>query len=83
MRHFAVVLIVFLLVAMGPPGIEGLSQITGLQIVAGTYEFQGDITIIRATGTHPKTGMEWQVLGIWQHGLPVKIITHSPRNWGS
>lgn len=53
-------LLFWLIVAMGSSGMEALSQITGLEIVEGTYDFQADHIMVRAWG-RSSIGLTWQV----------------------
>lgn len=61
---------------MGPLGLEGLSEIAGMDISVGSYDMQEENTIIEAEGQ--KNGVIWQVWGVWRNGNIQSLWFHSP-----
>ena len=62
---------------MGSAGVEALSQITGLEVVQGYYDFQADHINIYANGKS-NTGLSWNITIEWKNGLPNCIVLSEP-----
>ena len=67
------ILYLLLIVAIGAEGLAALSQITGLEISSGRYDFQKDKTMIYAHGRSP-AGLKWKVTVSWRLGRPEWIL---------
>lgn len=74
----AIILIMVLIVSMGPAGISGMSQITGLHILSGYYDLQEDHAVVCAEGVD-KAGVYWSVVCQWIGGMPQLLTLYNPR----
>jgi len=68
----------FFLIAMGKPGMEAFSKLSGLQILSGTYDLQDSGAMIQAEGKD-KTGTTWQIKCLWRNGMPWWIWLYDPK----
>lgn len=76
-RVLLAAMLVVLVTAMGPGGLAALGQMVDLEMTWGVYDFQDDQTIILGEGQ--RDGVTWGVWVLWRHGLPVRVLLHSPR----
>ena len=74
----ALVLVLVVTVSMGPLGKEGLSELTGLKILSGTYSYHKEAVVVIAVGRH-QSGVRWKVFGFWHKGIPLVILIHTPQ----
>ena len=63
-----------IIIPLGPYGIDGLSQLSGIHITWGQYDLRDDGATIYAEGI--KDNCLWQVFCIWKNGLPQMIMTN-------
>ena len=63
-----------LIIPLGPHGIRGLSQLSGIRITSGQYYLRedGNGAVIYAQGI--KNDGRWEVFCDWRNGLPQVIM---------
>ncbi len=69
----SILLLLVLIMAMGDGGLIALKQITGLEVIAGYYDFQPDFTMVYVSG-ESEIGMIWSITVKWVNGNPAWVM---------
>ena len=72
-RLIMLLMALVLIIPLGPHGIRGMSQLSGIAVTWGQYSLRDDGASIYAQGT--KDNCLWEVFCIWGNGLPQMIMT--------